>query len=43
MQVDLLHRQRLNIRIELATAMFEYIKGFHNPRSRHSYLNWKNQ
>jgi len=41
MQVELLNRQRWNTRIELANAMFEYIEGFHNPRRRHSYLNWK--
>ena len=41
MQVELLNRQRWNTRIELANAMFEYIECFHNPRRRHSYLNWK--
>jgi putative transposase len=41
MQVELLNRQRWNTRIEPANAMFEYMEGFHNPRRRHSYLNWK--
>jgi len=40
LQVELLHRQRWNTRIELANAIFEYIEGFHNRRRRHSALSW---
>jgi putative transposase len=38
MQVELLNRKRWNTRIELANAIFEYPKIFHNRRRRHSAL-----
>jgi putative transposase len=38
MQVELLDRKRWNTRIELATAIFEYIEVFHNRQRRHSSL-----
>jgi putative transposase len=38
MQVELLDRQRWRTRIELATAIFEYLEIFHNRRRRHSAL-----
>jgi len=39
--VELFNRQRWNTRIECANAMFDYMEGFHNPRLRQSYINWK--
>jgi putative transposase len=39
MQVELLNRQRWRTRIELATAIADYIERFHNTRRRHSSLN----
>ena len=39
MQVELLNRQRWKTRIELATAIHDYIETFHNTRRRHSALN----
>ncbi len=39
MQVELLNRQRWKTRIELATAIHDYIESFHNTRRRHSALN----
>jgi putative transposase len=39
MQVELLNRQRWKTRIELATAIHDYIERFHNTRRRHSALN----
>jgi putative transposase len=38
MQVELLDRKRWNTRVELATAIFEYIEIFHNLQRRHSAL-----
>lgn len=38
MQVELLNRRRSRTRIELASAMFEYLEIFHNRRRRHSSL-----
>ena len=35
-QVELLNRQRWRTRIELANAIFEYLKIFHNRQRRHS-------
>ena len=37
-QVELLDRKRWNTRIELATALFEYLEIFHNRQRRHSSL-----
>ena len=38
LQVELLNRQRWRTRIELATAIHDYIEQFHNTRRRHSAL-----
>jgi hypothetical protein len=38
MQVELLDRQRWRTRVELATAIFEYLEIFHNRQRRHSTL-----
>jgi transposase InsO family protein len=38
MQVELLDRQRWRTRVELSTAIFEYLEVFHNRRRRHSAL-----
>jgi len=38
MQVELLNRKRWNTRVELATAIFEYLEIFHNRKRRHSAL-----
>jgi putative transposase len=38
MQVELLNRQRWTTRIELATAIHDYIELWHNTRRRHSAL-----
>ena len=38
MQVGLLDRKRWKTRVELATAMFDYIEVFHNRQRRHSAL-----
>lgn len=38
MQVELLNRQSWKNRIELATAIHDYIELFHNTRRRHSSL-----
>ena len=38
MQVELLNRHRWKTRIELATAIHDYIEQFHNTRRRHSAL-----
>ena len=38
MQVELLNRKRWKTRIELATAMHDYIEIWHNTRRRHSAL-----
>jgi putative transposase len=37
-QVELLDRKRWNTRVELATAIFEYLEIFHNRQRRHSSL-----
>ena len=37
-QVELLNRRRWRTRLELATALFEYLEIFHNLRRRHSAL-----
>jgi putative transposase len=38
MQVELLNRKRWKTRIELATAIHDYIEHFHNTKRRHSAL-----
>ncbi len=38
LQVELLDRQRWKTRVELASAMFEYLKVFHNRKRRRSSL-----
>ena len=38
MQVELLNRKRWNTRVELASAMFEYVEVFHNRQRRHSSI-----
>jgi Integrase core domain len=38
MQVELLNRKRWSTRVELASAIFEYLEIFHNRRRRHSSL-----
>jgi transposase InsO family protein len=38
MQVELLDRKRWSTRVELATAIFEYLEIFHNRQRRHSAL-----
>jgi len=38
MQVELLDRKRWNTRVELASAIFEYLEIFHNRQRRHSSL-----
>ncbi len=40
MQTELLNRRRWSTRVELASAIFEYIEGFHNRTRRHSALGW---
>jgi putative transposase len=37
-QVELLNRRRWRTRLELATAMFEYLEIFHNRQRRHSSI-----
>jgi putative transposase len=39
MQVELLNRRRWKTRVELASAIHDYIERFHNTRRRHSALN----
>ena len=39
MQVELLNRQRWKTRVELASAIHDYIEIWHNTRRRHSSLN----
>lgn len=39
MQVELLNRRRWKTRVELATAIHDYIETWHNTRRRHSALN----
>ena len=38
MQTELLNRRRWRIRIELANAVFRYLKIFHNRQRRHSSM-----
>ena len=38
MQRELLDRQHWSSRVELASAIFEWIEGWYNPRRRHSTL-----
>ncbi len=38
MQRELLDRQHWDSRVELASAIFEWIEGWYNPRRRHSTL-----
>ena len=38
MQGELLHTRRWKTRVELANAIFEYLKIFHNRNRRHSSL-----
>jgi putative transposase len=38
MQVELFNRRRWKTRIELASAIHDYIEHFHNTRRRHSAL-----
>ena len=38
MQTELLNRRRWNTLVELASAMFEYVKVFHNRQRRHSSI-----
>ena len=38
MQRELLDRQQWNSKVELASAIFEWIEGWYNPRRRHSTL-----
>jgi putative transposase len=38
MQTELLNRQRWRTRLELANAIFEYLKIFHNRQRRHFAL-----
>ena len=40
MQVELLNRRRWKTRIELATAIHDYIELWHNVKRRHSALGW---
>jgi transposase InsO family protein len=40
MQVELFNRRRWKTRIELATAIHDYIEHFHNTSRRHSALGW---
>jgi transposase InsO family protein len=39
MQVELLNRRRWKTRVELATAIHDYIEIWHNTSKRHSVLN----
>lgn len=38
MQVELVNRQRWSPRLELSSAIFEYLEIFHNRQRRHSSL-----
>ena len=38
MQVELLDRQQWKTRVELASAIFDYLEIFHNRQRRHSAL-----
>ncbi|MFG2523490.1 IS3 family transposase [Streptomyces sp. NPDC048527] len=37
-QVELLNRRRWRTRLELSTALFEYLEIFHNRQRRHTAL-----
>jgi transposase InsO family protein len=39
MQVELFNRKRWKTRVELASAIHDYIETWHNTRRRHSALN----
>jgi len=41
LQLELLDRQHWANRRELATAVFDYIEAFYNPRRRHSSLEYQ--
>jgi transposase InsO family protein len=38
METELLSRKRWNTRVELASAMLEYVEVFHNRQRRHSSI-----
>lgn len=40
-QVELLNRQKWRTRIELANAIFDYIKAFYDRQRRHSAIDWR--
>ena len=40
MQIELLDRQRWNTRVELASAILEYIEIWHNCARRHSSIGY---
>jgi putative transposase len=40
-KAELIWRDMWDIRRQAEMAIFEYIIGFYNPRSRHSALGWK--
>ena len=40
MRAGLLNRRKCRTRVELASAIFEYIEGFCNRRRRHSAIGW---
>lgn len=40
MQIELLDRRDWPTRAELATALFEWIEAFYNPKRRHSALGY---
>ena len=40
-KAELIWRDTWDIRRQAEMAIFEYIIGFYNPRSRHSALGWK--
>ena len=40
MQIELLNRKRWDTRLELSTAMVDWIEGFYNRRRRHSSLGY---
>lgn len=41
MQIELLDRQKLKTRVELANAIFDYIEIFHRRQRRHSALGYR--
>lgn len=41
MQIELLNRKKWKTRVELANAIFDYIKIFHNRQRRHSALGYR--